>query len=329
MGRPGIKGTMRIRVIQEKKTQNHGFTLIELLIAMVISLMVMGAIYGTFKSQQDSFIIQDQVTAMQQNLRGGMYVMSRDIQMAGFITNFDSRTYTNISWDTTVPGTNEVIRPLIYGRNNDSVNGNGVKNNTDVLVIIKASNDPADSRQLASGDPVTNTTLTLSPFDLNLDASTYKFGLLVKSDLSRAEIFQVQSKAGNVVTFTNPLQENYGNGDRVYRADVIIYKVNEDATHPSLLRQNLGNDNGFQIVAENVDNLQLQYVLANGSTVDNPAQWADVRAVQICLLARSDRINRGYTNTKTYTMGDQAITPGDGYRRKLLTALVKTRNVGL
>ncbi len=314
--------------MQEKKTRNQGFTLIELLVAMVISLVVMGAIYGTFKSQQDSFVIQDQVTAMQQNLRAAMYTMSRDIQMAGYISNFDSQTYTTIDWDPTLVG-NEVIRPLIYGRNNDNGSGVDVKPGTDVIVIVKASNDPADNRQLTAGDTVTNTTLTLNPFDLNLDASVYKFGILVKSDLSRAEIFQIQSKAASTVTFTNSLQESYSTGDWVYRADVIIYKIDENANHPSLLRQNLGDDNGFQIIAENMDNLQLQYVLANGTTVDNPAQWADVRAVQVCLLARTDHINRGYTNTNTYTMGDQAITPNDGYRRKLLTSLVKTRNVGL
>ena len=311
-----------------KQKQAQGFTLVELLIAMVISLIVMGAIYGTFKSQQDSFLVQSQVTSMQQNLRAGMYVMSRDIQMAGYITNLDTRTYTTISWDPTVAA-NEVIRPLIYGRNNDAVSGNGVKDNTDVLVIIKASNDPADSRQLTAGDSVTSTTLTLSPFDLNLDASTYRFGVLVKSDLSRAEIFEVQSIAGNTVTFSNTLQENYGTGDRVYRADVITYKIDEDTDHPSLQRWNQGNGSGFQTVAEDIDNLQLQYVLADGSKENIPAQWADVRAVQVSLLARTERVNRGYTNTRTYTMGDQAITPGDSYRRKLLSSLVKTRNVGL
>ena len=316
----------------ETERQDQGFTLVELLIAMVISLVVMGAIYGTFKSQQDSFIIQDQVTAMQQNLRAGMYVMSRDIQMAGYVTNFDTRTYTTIDWDPTAAG-NENIRPLIYGRNNDSVNGNGVKNQTDMLVIMKASNDPADSRQLTSGDTVTNTTLTLSPFDLNIDATTYRFGVLVKSDLSRAEVFEVSAKTGNQITFSNTLQENYGTGDWVYRADVIAYKINEDTNHPALERYNQGDGTGFQIVAEDIDNLQIQYVMADGSTVDDPSLttggWADVRAVQVCLLARTEHINRGYTNTKTYTLGDQAITPGDGYRRKLLTSLVKTRNVGL
>jgi len=315
--------------MQEEKTGNRGFTLLELLVAMVLSAVVIGAIYGTFKSQEDSFVIQDQVTAMQQNLRAAMYTMSRDIQMASFVSNFDSTTYTTIDWDPTLAG-NEVIRPLIYGRNNDDGSGIDVKPGTDVIVIVKASNEPADFRQLTSADTATGTTLTLSPFDMNLDDITYKFGVLLKSDLSRAEVFEIQSKAGSTLNFVNSLQENYGTGDWVYRADVIIYKVNEDANHPSLLRENLGNDNGFQVVAENMDNLQFQYVLANGTTVDDPAgQEANVRAVQVCLLARTDHVNRGYTNNNSYTMGDQVIAPHDGYRRRLLTSLVKTRNIGL
>jgi prepilin-type N-terminal cleavage/methylation domain-containing protein len=321
--------------MQKEKTRNRGFTLLELLVTLVLSLVVIGAIYRTFKSQEDSFVIQDQVTAMQQNLRAAMYTMSRDIQMASFISNFDSTTYTNIDWDPTLAG-NEVIRPLIYGRNNDDGSGIDVKPGSDVLVVVKASNDPADRRQLTGGDAATNYTLTLTAFQndaggpLNLDPAVYKFGVLLKSDLSRAEVFEVQSKAGNTLTFTNSLQENYGTGDWVYRADVIIYKVNEDANHPSLLRENLGNDNGFQVIAENMDNLQFQYVLANGTTVDDPAgQEANVRAVQVCLLARTDHVNRGYTNNNAYTMGDQVITPHDGYRRRLLTSLVKTRNIGL
>ncbi len=301
----------------------------ELLVAMTISVVVMAAIYGTFKSQEDAFVIQDQVTAMQQNLRGARYTITRDLQMVGYYTDFDTRTYTTIDWDPTFAGL-EAVRPILYGRNNDSGAGVDVKPGTDVLVIVKASNDPADSRLLTGGDAVGSNTLSLNPFDINLDAATFKFGLLVKADLTRAEIFQVQSKAGNAVTFTANLQENYGAGDQVIRADVILYKINEDALHPSLQRRNLGNDLGYQTIAENIDNLQFRYVLNTGAVVDNPAgQEPNIRAVQFFLLARTNNINRGYTNPNTYTMADQAVTPNDGYRRKLLTSLVKTRNVGL
>lgn len=65
------------------KGSDQGFTLQELLVTMVIALVVLTAIYKTFRSQQDSFMMQEQVAAAQQNLRAGMFLMESEIQMAG------------------------------------------------------------------------------------------------------------------------------------------------------------------------------------------------------------------------------------------------------
>jgi type IV pilus assembly protein PilW len=64
------------------KNQN-GFTLIEILIALAITGVVMAGIYSTYASQQKAYIAQEQVAAMQQNLRAAMYYMVREIRMAG------------------------------------------------------------------------------------------------------------------------------------------------------------------------------------------------------------------------------------------------------
>lgn len=64
--------------------KNTGFTIVELMVAMVISLVVMGAIYSTFQAQQKSYIHQERVAVVQQNLRAGMYYMTREIRMAGY-----------------------------------------------------------------------------------------------------------------------------------------------------------------------------------------------------------------------------------------------------
>ena len=61
-----------------------GFTLIELLIAMAISTLVMAAIYSTYRSQLRSHITQQAIVEMQQNARAAMYVMEREIKMAGY-----------------------------------------------------------------------------------------------------------------------------------------------------------------------------------------------------------------------------------------------------
>lgn len=61
-----------------------GFTLIEMLITLVISSILMAGIYSAFKTQQDSYVAQDQVVEAQQNIRAGLFVLTREIRMAGF-----------------------------------------------------------------------------------------------------------------------------------------------------------------------------------------------------------------------------------------------------
>ena len=54
-----------------------------------------------------------------------------------------------------------------------------------------------------------------------------------------------------------------------------------------------------------------------------------VRAVRIWLLARTRAPLRAYRDTGTYVVGDKVFTPGDRYRRELLTTIVFCRNLGL
>lgn len=63
---------------------NKGFTLVEILIAIAIAGVVMAGIYSAYSSQQRSYIVQEQVAGMQQNLRAAMDLMEREIRMAGY-----------------------------------------------------------------------------------------------------------------------------------------------------------------------------------------------------------------------------------------------------
>jgi type IV pilus assembly protein PilW len=63
---------------------SEGFTLSELLVALAISGIVMASVYSTYYSQQKSYVAQDQVAIMQQNLRAALYYMEREIRMAGY-----------------------------------------------------------------------------------------------------------------------------------------------------------------------------------------------------------------------------------------------------
>lgn len=66
------------------KSDEKGVTLIELLIALVISGIIVAAIYRMFVAQTRSYTVQDQVAEVQQNVRNAMERMVNDLRMAGF-----------------------------------------------------------------------------------------------------------------------------------------------------------------------------------------------------------------------------------------------------
>ncbi len=115
-----------------------GFTLVELLVAIPLGLFVMAGIYHAFRMQQDSYLLQDQVTVMQQNLRGAMHLITQDLLMAGYLSVLDTRPYT-VSWDGK-SGT-ATKRAILIGRDNVRVPGDDIKDDTDTIVIVRASDE--------------------------------------------------------------------------------------------------------------------------------------------------------------------------------------------
>ncbi len=104
------------------KLKNSGFTLLELLIAMAISSIVVAGIVTSFNMQVKTKVTQEVIVETQQNLRAAMYVITREIRMAGYdpggtgnfgITNIsDSGASSTISFtcnDFDCDGNNEDI----------------------------------------------------------------------------------------------------------------------------------------------------------------------------------------------------------------------------
>jgi len=100
--------------------KNTGFTIVELMVAMVISLVVMGTIYSTFQVQQKSYIHQERVAVVQQNLRAAMYYMTREIRMAGY----DPTGSSNFGIVTADPASINFTMDYLYS--NATLSDNGV-----------------------------------------------------------------------------------------------------------------------------------------------------------------------------------------------------------
>ena len=141
-------------------------------------------------------------------------------------------------------------------------------------------------------------------------------------------------KTATSTTFraTMDLTDNAGTGD----PDGDTGDNNEDVTF-SLYDadsdgiNDLGRDTGSgnQLAAKNIDALNFVYLDEEGAVTTTVSE---IRSVQVSLVARTGRGDPGYTNSESYSNQKDTViytAPGDSYRRRLLTAQVKCRNVGL
>jgi len=63
--------------------KDRGFSLLELMVAMAIASILMAGIYTFYQSQLKSHVTQLAMVDMQQDARVAMYMMTREIRMAG------------------------------------------------------------------------------------------------------------------------------------------------------------------------------------------------------------------------------------------------------
>jgi type IV pilus assembly protein PilW len=62
----------------------RGFTLVEMMVSMGIGMVVMAAVATTFRSQTRVYNAQEQINEMEQNARGALDVIGRELKMAGY-----------------------------------------------------------------------------------------------------------------------------------------------------------------------------------------------------------------------------------------------------
>jgi len=103
------------------RNNRAGFTIIEILIAMVISGIVVTAMYSVYNSQQKVYVSQQQIVEMHQNLRSAVLLLVNEIRMAGYdptgnsgagVVNLGSDTITftmDLDGDGALTGSDENI----------------------------------------------------------------------------------------------------------------------------------------------------------------------------------------------------------------------------
>jgi type IV pilus assembly protein PilW len=326
--------------------RDGGFTLVEVLVAMTISSIVAGAVFMAYKSQQESYLNQEQVALMQQNLRAAIFYMEREIRMAGY----DTASSTGAGIVTAAPNSIRFTMDVTGGEND------GVDNDQDGVVdedtdgIDNDGNgqvdDAIESDEFRFGDGVLddpNEDITYALLDLDGDGDM---------DISRADptvvpadpAFPVEQfvaenieALGFAYAFDND-NDGFLDTYNVAGNPEVIWAVDTDGDGD--LDANLDTDGDGDIDADDGPGMGGNGTIWGNMLMD--FNWmaiadvppANIRAVRVWILARSGRRDTTFLDRNTYVVGNQVITPStdgdpnnDHRRMRLLMTTIECRNL--
>ena len=126
------------RGIKNKIKNRNGFTLVELIIAILLSMVAMTAIYSSYFTQIKSYTVQQQVTAMQQNIRAALMFLERETRLAGCDPTGDVSPEPGIL----VANANSIQFTMDINDNTNTYNADGDVGDTDenVTYILSGNN---------------------------------------------------------------------------------------------------------------------------------------------------------------------------------------------
>jgi type IV pilus assembly protein PilW len=242
--------------------KKNGLTLVELLIALVLSSLLIAALYRVFISQQRTYSVQDQVADMQQNVRIAMDQMTKEIRMAGYGGNILA-IFGNINGFTNIitPANNSITILL-----------------ADQVGVLKQNATKA-----------TNQLKVTNASEFNTEKKKYLC-------LNGLDNYFVESIAGDTITLTPSLREGHPINEPVYLVKAISYYLGISGVK-TVLRRNENTEGGGQPLAENIENLQFTYFDEIGNVTSNPP---DIRMVKVTITAKTNMRDPEYKGGDGY-----------------------------
>ena len=321
----------------------QGMTLVELMIAMVIGLIVLGAVSSVFISTRQTFRTTDSLSRIQESARYALEMMARDIRMTGYIGcgNLQTITVNTIA--------NSPVEALEFDnalRGRDAPSGQ-------IAGIDLVGSDTITIKGVFDGGVPLLSDLTPSATDIKIDGNPGRFAtgdVLILSNCTEADVFRATSPnpedvgpSEGPVTIgysstlnTGNLNGNYDAGTLLTRLAEITYFI---GLNPTTLRPSLYRSNGIIGVgaatelADNVQDLRILYGedINNDSlpdtyrNADDVDEWNRVASVRIQLVLVSPEENV-LPEPQTYVFDGDTVTSTDNRMRQVFSTTVAMRN---
>lgn len=338
------------------RARQDGLTLVELMVAMLIGLVITGAVLQVFLSNKTTFLLQDSMSRLQENGRFALQHLSSEIRPAG--NSVGIRFPDDQICVATNAGQNlgAQAAQTIFGfrATNQTIGGRAVLPGTDVISVTQT--DSCDAWVSGNWQP-TNSNISASSFCPSMGQGR----AMMVFDLTQAVVFSITNNVNAGATNPTLTHSASNNGTDMcggHRFDGITFDnsarivsfgnrsffvANTDRVDPQgrpipalWVHNNLapaGERGPFEIV-DGVASLRAEYGLstAAGSAVEGyvatnamaTADWANVRSVRLNLLLMSDQNTPG-ADAQTIEF-DGANVAADGRLRQIYSTVVALRN---
>lgn len=273
-----------------QRITERGITLIELMISLLAASILIGGALQFYSGQYGTVLIQQQVSDMQQNARAALEDITVKLRNAG--ANLPDGLPAFVTSDSN-PDTLSIRFAPFSGS-----------------IPVGWSSAPT------ANDPI--------EIDISIDISAFSVGqraYIWYSDKAQGEWFEIKNIVTNsgsgrheIYHVKSPLTFAPSPGHFLVALRSARYYVDAtDTLHPQLMREE--NGAAAEVYADNIEDLQFQYVLSGGDTVGTLGVNDTVYFVKVALTA--------HTAKEDIRSLDAGV---DGYRHRSLETGVMIRN---
>ncbi len=343
------------------KRGSRGFTMIELMIAMLIGILLLGPLAVILANNSQTRYELEKSLGQIQNARYALQVLGDDLGNAGFFVTdkiavgppltelpdscnstddiLDNEVYEQFQFP--VQGIDNLAEPPEDCTHMDNfpvcndVEGDAVPPCNDLLVIRRASTCAVDEDQCDDGfDPddidvdssfphiqrpaCTASQSDLSIIDKNRSAFTERLPPCGTGTPTPAPIYRLLNRVYYIAANNDP-----GDGIPTLKRidlDGVPVAVAAGIAH---LHFEFGLDK--LPVSPGPDGEPERYDQANNLTT---ADWKDVVAVRIYLIARNIQSSGGHLDKRTYRLGQNTLGPfNDSFKRQVYSTTVRLNNI--
>ena len=296
------------KMTRVSRRHQDGFTIVELMVAAIVGAIILAGAVASYVHLKELWGTQKEISRMYQKLRGSIYLMSYEFQMAGRSgllprdqTQFGLTDIKRYAPDGVTPDPNGLPRLTLASLVND-VNGDGLLTDKDVPAgIVTITYQLMD----ADGDGL---------WDLMRDDGSGVGPQMVTDDIEAFSLSYAFDANQDGQLDDNPP----GSGNIIWAID-----TDNDGSLDADLDAN--GDGNFNELDDTTGDGWIRG--DDGAPLATPVPAARIRQVRMNLLIRAPNANSHFLDAEWHVVGDRVIPPpNDYFRRRQLTMTIMLRN---